>query len=138
MPWHSLQPRGLPALTNVIRPYLRTCAAAAGPCGPGYAGWRNVAEGFHGECAALDWHWRPPGDAQPDGLVVTIAPTGKDRLSAIMVDAGEPTFGALLVESQDGRGGEIVDLYCCEAVRPTARRWSTARTRPARRRWPCG
>jgi hypothetical protein len=117
MPWHDLEPRGLPNLGNRVLAYQRTCAAAAGPCGEGWRGWFNPTHGMYlTERERLRWRPAPPARPTKDGLAVTLPAAGADRLAAVSMDLGQPAIGTLIVEASGAAGGEIVDFFFCEGL----------------------
>jgi hypothetical protein len=117
MPWHDLEPRGIPNLGNEVLVYKRTVAATAGRCGEGYRDWFNPTRGmYYTEREKLRWRPAPPGRAAKDGLVVALPATGPDRLAAVSIDLGQPAFGTLLVEADGAAGGEIVDFLHTEGL----------------------
>ena len=119
MPWHGLEERGIPNLGNRVLPYERTCYAAAGRCGEGYADWRNPVRGMYDtERERLKWRPAAPGRRAKDGLVITLPATGGDRLAAVSVDLGQLGIGTLRVEAAGAAGGELVDFYFSEGLNP--------------------
>jgi len=118
MPWHDLEPRGIPNLASRILPYQRTCMAAAGKCGEGFGDWRNLMDGYHTtERPRLRWRPANAGRVAKDGLVITLPATGPGRLAAVSVDLGQLSLGTLVVEAAGARGGEMIDFLHCEALR---------------------
>jgi len=117
MPWHDLEPRGIPNLGSRILPYQRTCLAATGPCGKGFQDWRNLMHDYH-EIEREHLRWRPAagGRTAKDGLVITLPATGTGRLAAVSVDLGQLSLGTLLVEAAGAAGGETIDFLHCEAL----------------------
>ncbi len=118
MPWHSVEPRGLPNLTGEVRPYARTVLSATGPAAPDWPTWENVAHGFHGELGPLTWADAPQGRKVKDGLAFTLPASGKGKLSAVLLDMGRPVIGTLLLDARGARGGEALDVYFTEAQHP--------------------
>jgi len=119
MPWHDVEPRGIPHLTADVLPYAKTCFAASGRCADGFESWTNLTYGgFHPEAKAAEWTPAPPGRLAQDGLSITLPATGANRFTAVSLDKGHLTFGTLLIEATGAAGGEIVDCFACEALNP--------------------
>ena len=116
MPWADVESRGIPHLTSDVLTYRQTCTAAAGRCAKGFDDWPNITDGLRDENPRLRWKAALPGRAGRDGLTVTLPRTGPGRLAAVSMDLGKPGIGNLIVEADGAAGGEIVDLFCCEAL----------------------
>jgi len=114
MPWHSLEPRGAANLGADVRPYARTCSAAAGPCAKGYADTRNVADVLRAEVPRRRWRSAPPGKAGKRALTVTLPAAGRGRFAAVTLDMGTHTVGTLIVDARGAAGGEILDAHFAE------------------------
>ena len=93
MPWHQLEPRGIPLLTDRVVPYRQTSTVAAGRCARGYEAWENALAGFEQELRALRWKPAPPGRRTGKALQVEIPPAGKGRLQAVTCDLGDLSAG---------------------------------------------
>jgi len=109
-PWHDMEPRNAAMLQCKIRRFRKVVGSASGKCGKGYAGWVDPFAGFHGELKKLKWG--PCAAQEP----ITIPPSGRDRLRAVVLDMGELTVANLVVEVARGRGGEIIDFLFTEVL----------------------
>lgn len=110
MPWHSMEPRGVPMFTNRLRRFERAVSEGVGPCAADYRAWLDPASGWCRERDGI--RWKTLSGAVPDA----VAPSGKGKLRAIVLDIGQPTVANLLVNIAGGRGGEIVDFLFTEVL----------------------
>jgi hypothetical protein len=118
MPWHAVEPREIPNLGNEVLAYQRTCTAAAGLCGEGFADWTNVTHGFYAELKSLKWQPAPPGRLASDGLSIGLPASGPKKLAAVSMDLGQLGIGTLVVEAAGAEGGELIDFFFTEALNP--------------------
>jgi hypothetical protein len=119
MPWHGVEPRGIPHLTSDVLPYTETWFAASGPCADGFESWTNLTYGgFYTEAKDAKWTPGPRSRVTPDGLAFTLPATGPNRFAAVSMDRARLTFGTLCVEATGAAGGEIIDFFACEALNP--------------------
>jgi len=118
MPWNDMEPRGIPNLGSTVRPYRNSCWRAAGRCAGGFQAWENVTDGLYAELPGLKWKPIDMGHAERGGYVLALPASGPGRMAAVSLDMGEPTIGTLVVEATGARGGEIVDFFFCEALKP--------------------
>ncbi len=118
MPWHSLEPRGLPNLAERMLIYQRTCTAAEGRCADGYQDTPNATDLLRHEWPKTRWHKALPGEITHDAFAFTLPAAGADRYAAVSVDLGQLSVGTLIVEADGAAGGEILDLFFCEALEP--------------------
>jgi hypothetical protein len=116
MPWHALEPRGLPNLAERMLTYERTCTAAEGRCADGYQDTGNATNLLRQEWTKARWHDAPPGQIRRGVFALTLPATGADCFAAVSVDLGQLSVGTLIVEADGADGGEIVDLFFCEAI----------------------
>ncbi|MBN2584586.1 MAG: alpha-L-rhamnosidase, partial [Planctomycetes bacterium] len=121
MPWHSLEPRGLPNLAERMLTYEHTCTAATGRCASGYRDIDDAAYLLREEWPRSRWHTAPAGKVQRGAFALTLPVTGPDRYAAVSVDLGQLSVGTLIVEAEGAAGGEIVDLFFCEALEDDGR-----------------
>ena len=116
MPWHDMESRGIPHLTSTPRPYAKTSSIATGTCVSDYRTFENLTFGFWPEFEKLKWRAYTAGRRGKDFFELVIPPTAKGKLTAITLDMGEPTIGALIVDAQGAAGGEVLDFFHTEAL----------------------
>ncbi|NLF29877.1 MAG: alpha-L-rhamnosidase [Planctomycetes bacterium] len=116
MPWHAIEPRGIPNLTGGVLAYERTCAQASGPCADGWDDTPDVAAPFRIEGPAAAWTEAPPAAAEGDGLELRLQPAGKGRFAAVTIDLGCLSVGTLIVEADGAAGGETLDFHFTELL----------------------
>ncbi len=112
MPWHDMEPRGIPNLSATVVPYRSLRARSHG---------RSLHDGQHGfaiheELHCLEWQPIAGGRATGDRFRFVISPAAKGAFSAVVVDMGTQTVGTLLVEAATASGGEILDFYFTQIV----------------------
>ena len=120
MPFESFEPRGIPFETESPARFADITGSFTGSNGKGYKDARNIAE-----LLASETHRpavKPTIRNVQAGLrkgtgQATIQPTSGNRFHAIVLDAGKETAGFVHLDI-DAAGGEIVDLFYCEHVRP--------------------
>ncbi|MFB3891389.1 MAG: alpha-L-rhamnosidase C-terminal domain-containing protein [Phycisphaerae bacterium] len=116
MPWHTVEPRGIPNLSNEVMAYQRTVAMADGRCAEGFADCPNVTRLFRQENRKANWRPANVGRASPDGMTLTLPAAGPGRFTAVSMDLGTLAIGTLVVEASGAAGGEIMDFYFCEVM----------------------
>ena len=120
MPWHTLEPRGIPHLSKNVIPYERTCTMARGKCGRDWRTWTNLAWGFRDENKSLKWTPAAAGrrvrQGEGQGYAVTLPAAGADQLAAVALDLGQIGVGMLQVEAQSAQAGQVVDFYFSESL----------------------
>jgi alpha-L-rhamnosidase len=109
MPWYSLEPRGIPLLseTEILRG--RAIGFAKGKSAKGFAFTRDVFLNRYQEGLA---HKRLTGKHWP--LQVTAA--GEGAWSSHLVDFSKTVVGLPILEVSGAKGGEIVDLTFYETL----------------------
>jgi len=116
MPWHAVEPRGIPNLTGTVLPYQRTCAQASGDCAPGWDDTDDVAAPLRTELKTAAWGEAPPADDDGDALALHLEPAGADRFTAVTVDLGRLSVGTLIVDADGAAGGECLDVHFSELL----------------------
>jgi len=111
MPWHSLEPRGIPNLGNEVLAYRCVVARGGGKCDSQYQTASNLTLPWLRELQHSRWE-----KINSIGSSVAIPPTGKDRLAALVLDMGRPSVGTLIAEVDGAKGGEILDFFFCEVI----------------------
>lgn len=114
MPWHALEPRGLPALTRNVIPYRRVVCAADGPCDKDHASVSNLGDALAAELGSLAWRAEQQGRVGGERFDLTLPPCRKGRLHAAVLDLGQPSVGTLIVRGLGGRAGDCLDFYFTE------------------------
>ena len=112
MPWHTLEPRGIPNLSNELLAYRCVVARGKGKCEPQYQSEPNLTLTWHKELACLKLE-RRIDDAIRD---IALPASGADGLQAVVFDMGRPTCGTLNVDVNGARDGEVLDFFFCEAL----------------------
>ncbi|MDD5677274.1 MAG: alpha-L-rhamnosidase C-terminal domain-containing protein [Kiritimatiellae bacterium] len=112
MPWHSLEPRGIPNLSNNVLAYRRVVAQGAGRCDAQYKTDPNLTLPWFRERKSLKWERVDESDGGAAGL--KIPATGNGNLKAIVFDLGRPTIGTLIAYVNGAGGGEILDFFFFE------------------------
>ncbi|MBN1553836.1 MAG: hypothetical protein JXA11_03770 [Phycisphaerae bacterium] len=111
MPWHGVEPRGIPNFTNFLSPYSSVSASASGACETHWAEEENLYFPVHAEIGRTRW-----SSMNAPAGTITIPPAGKGKFQAMALDYGGPTFGNLTVDVSGARGGETLDFYFCEGL----------------------
>jgi len=119
MPWHSMEPRGIPNLGNEILEYRRVVAWAAGRSDAQYKTDSNLTMPWFRECKSLKWEKNDEPGGGPEGI--KIPATGKDQLQAVVFDLGRPAIGTLLLDVKGAGGGEILDFFFFEVLSDAGR-----------------
>ncbi|MFH1476148.1 MAG: alpha-L-rhamnosidase C-terminal domain-containing protein [Verrucomicrobiota bacterium] len=114
MPWHSLEPRGIPNLSHERQVYRRVVAQGAGQCDAHYQTDPNLASPWFRECAQLTWKRIDEFGGGVAGI--KIPATGDKELTVVVFDMGRPAIGALMVELSGAAGGEIIDFFFFEVL----------------------
>ena len=109
MPWHTLEPRGIPMLNeSEVAPAL-VIGRAKGICGDGYEDCRDVAALRSSESMSHKRCALPPGE-------LIIPPTGKGRFRSFLIDYGRTVVGCVGFDISGTRGGEILDTLHVETI----------------------
>ena len=108
-PWHAVEPRGLPLLTNLRREYeLVARGVVPDPPGGGGASFNPAIDLFDVLDQAL---WQPATGGSSTSLAA--ADAGSRRVA--IFDIGEATLGSILLRVAGGRRGATLDLIAFEA-----------------------
>jgi hypothetical protein len=116
MPWHGLEPRGIPNLTTDIIAYKRVFNGAIGKCGQDYKNWQNLTLGFYEENKKLKWRPVSVGSNGKGSLNFDIPTAGRGQTAAVSVDMDVPSVGTLIVEINGGKAGDVIDFFFCELI----------------------
>lgn len=111
MPWHALEPRGIPLLaeSEILRGHIIGSASGAGD--PAWETARDVFALRRREGLA---HRAVPADAFPRN----IPPGGPSGWSSLLVDFSRLAVGYPVLRIDGARGGETVDLTFHETLSP--------------------
>lgn len=115
MPWHSLEPRGIPLLGERRFKPQRVMATASGRCRKQYRDVSDVVQLFLDEKKV----WRAKvGNLtySRDWAYVKMPATGQRRYYALVFDFGKEVVGSVRLKIRNGRGGEIIDSLVCETL----------------------
>jgi hypothetical protein len=114
MPWHSMEPRGIPNLGNEVLAYRRVVAQGAGKCDAQYKTDPNLTSPWVRECESLKWKRIDESGSGAKGI--KIPATGNKKLKAVVFDLGRPAVGTLIVDVNGADGGEILDFFFFEVL----------------------
>lgn len=114
MPWHSLEPRGIPHLGNEMLSYPRIAARAVGKFQAKYKNDSNLTLPWFAECKSL--RWEPVEEPGGGAEWIEIPATGNGKLKAVVFDLGRPAIGTMIVDVQGADGGEMVDFFFFEVL----------------------
>ena len=105
-PWTDFEARGVPMLleSESILPE-RTISYSRGRCGADYNKFPNICELFCSEKR----QWREISSW-------AIIATGEGHFQSLVLDMGREVTGAVIVETDDTIGGEIIDIIGTEVV----------------------
>lgn len=115
MPWDGFEERGIPMLREENLPFVSILSRASGKSGAGYESSRDLVTVFGKEkktWARADLRVLRTRQA----LSFTVPKSGKDRYTALCLDFGHETAGAVRLEISGARGVEIVDALVTESV----------------------
>jgi hypothetical protein len=124
MPWHTMEPRGVPMLTNDVVPYGKLISSSSGPCATDWAAWTDIGHGLVAELRGATWAPCPVSPRQGTGLradrrdgcfYLTLPACAPGQYVARVLDLEEPCVGTLLVHASAPSGG-TVDFYFTEVV----------------------
>ena len=121
MPYHDMEPRRIPHLTDHLIPYEKQVSVAAGACEAGHDRVRNLADPLRTEMQAASWRKCQGGKIVDGQLKIELPAAGDGQFRAVCVDLGQIAVGTLAVEARGGSGGEVVDFLFTEAVRSDGR-----------------
>lgn len=114
MPWHSLEPRGIPNLGNEILPYRQIAARAAGKSDAQYKNDSNLTRPWFREFKGLAWEQLEESGDGAEGI--KIPATGNGKLKAVVFDLGRPAMGTMMIDVQGATGGEMLDFFFFEVL----------------------
>lgn len=109
MPWHSVEPRGIPMLEEKRVLPQAALGTATGTNAPG---WRAVRDVAH-------LAWQEDLCHQRASVAVPrlkIAATGPEGYRRVLLDFGRTVVGAAELAVSGGTGGEIIDLVYVETI----------------------
>jgi len=115
MPWHSVEPRGIPMMREEV---VLPAAIVAESRGRSAKDWReagNLTALFVGERRA----WRRSGTALKRAgraAAFRAAPTGRGRYRTYLVDFASEVIGSVGFEVKGAAGGEVVDAQAAETL----------------------
>lgn len=119
MPYLAYEPRGIPHERETDCEFAAVGAIMTGRCGPDYQRADNI-----GVLMADEKRRRATGRVfdDPDAAIrargaMTVRPTPAGCFAAIVLDAGREVSGYLTLDVE-AAGGEIIDFFYCEHVRP--------------------
>jgi hypothetical protein len=115
MPWHGLEERGIPQLREELRLPVKMVSSAAGNSAGGVRHWRNVTEGLAKSFRDTQWSTINSGMDMAGGKIVLAAP-GKGKYRAVVVDMGETVVGPAVIRAENGKSGDILDLFFSERL----------------------
>ncbi|MFH1024798.1 MAG: alpha-L-rhamnosidase C-terminal domain-containing protein [Planctomycetota bacterium] len=116
MPWHTIEPRGIPLLRKGFRVPAAVISSAAGRSAPNAASATNVVIPFLTEKRAWIPSRIPPRKDASCGSF-RIPASGAGRYHSILLDFGCEVVGTMEITVRGAAGGEIVDAIVCEAAR---------------------
>lgn len=109
LPWASLEPRGIPLLSEeALRPG-RIIGMGEGVCGEGWAESRNLYT-----LRQAEDHTHQP--ATGDATYFEVPATGENRFRSFLIDLGKPVFGNFSFTLGGARGGETLDFIYTEII----------------------
>ena len=113
MPWHDVEPRGLPNLTGNLVDYQSVCATATGNNSDGWQTWENLKESWLPERKNTTWT-KTNSSTHRDPTSLIIPAAGEGNFHAIVLDLGRVNIGTFVIQAQHALGGEVLDLFACE------------------------
>lgn len=127
MPWHNVEPRGIPLLREEMMLPAALVATTAGKCNKGYAASTNLVALFceEGQAAGQEpdsparKRWQPAATKlrfNKQWATLTVPATGKDRYATYCIDFGKEVVGSLRYRIEGAAGGEIVDTVVTEGL----------------------
>jgi alpha-L-rhamnosidase len=119
MPYESFEPRGIPQAGEADCFFAAVLGPMLGRNGPDYARHDNIGLLLADEkrIRSSKRLFDTPEAALRPGGAMTVRPTPKGQHSATIFDAGHETAGYLQFDLE-ARGGEIIDFFFFEHVRP--------------------
>lgn len=116
MPWHDVEERGIPQLREQRRSPVKLVSTTEMEIGEGYREWRNIVQGLNQ--AFKNAVWKEGRDRPEDKELcgVELEAAGKGRYRAAVLDMGETVVGPSSLTVKDGRPGEVLDIFFCEAL----------------------
>ena len=117
MPWHSLEERGIPNLTNDLLVYEKTAYAGFGKCMKEWQNETNLFAPIYNEIKKnCNWRKAEPGKRTKAGLSFVLPKAGNGQYVAVSLDMGKPCIGSLTAEIQNACGNEMVDFFFTEGL----------------------
>lgn len=114
MPWHDMEPRGIPNLTSDIIPYEKTQHTAQGKCLSRWQDYKNLFHPWFQEQSVLKWVPADKGRRTASGLEFILPKAGAGKIAAVSCDLTIPRFGTLIVEAEAQTNGETIDFFFTE------------------------
>ena len=115
MPWHSLEPRGIPLLKEKkVKPEC-IVSTASGRCRKNYENIFDVVQLFCDEKKI----WKKQKNIlthTKNWAFLKIPKTGQRKYYAVILDFGKEMVGSVRLKVKNGKGGEIVDTLVCETL----------------------
>ena len=106
-PWHGLSERGVPHLTDHVRPYAKLVATAEGPAaGESPDGLPDPSRDYLRDAPGLSWQ-----DADGDAAIVDFPETPAGRVRVAVVDLGGTRVGEPRLQVSAGEGVTLDLLY---------------------------
>ena len=115
MPWHAVEPRGIPMLRQEILAPLSVVAQCSGPSPDNFREATNITANYLAEKRP----WRRPSISfkrLKSGLSLEVPATGPGRFRAYVLDFGREVVGTIGLAVAGAYGGEIVDVQASETV----------------------
>lgn len=120
MPYQHPEPRGIPFQREEPARFAAITGIFSGRCGKDYRTREDLAllideeKRRHAGRQVI----RDAADAlKPSGRPATVTPTTQATFHALVIDAGRETCGFVELDVE-AAGGEIIDVFYCEHVRP--------------------
>lgn len=111
MPWYSLEPRGIPMLSETIVEAAHCIGVAEGKTlPPTEQSARNIAKHRHLEGLA---HKPTSGAIAP---ALTFAATPKGQWRSYLIDFGKTVVGSILLDIPDAKGAESIETFHAETI----------------------
>ncbi|MHC4711885.1 MAG: alpha-L-rhamnosidase-related protein [Planctomycetota bacterium] len=115
MPWHYVEPRGIPMMDERIVTPAAAVARTAGKCARSWRKAENLTALYLSERKA----WKAGGPRLRRTASVgafTVQASAKGGFQAVLVDFGEEVVGSVGIEVTGAQGGEAVDWQAAETL----------------------